>query len=127
MRPIEISSGINVLHIAAVAGNVRIFEFLVNAGADSTAPFIFHAALQVTHQFRSTDSEIVEWLLRNGFNQQSDERGDTPLLLAIKNNNMKVAHWLASAQQVAASINAQDSKTKNTGEENDFGNVINRF
>lgn len=98
------ADGDSPLDLAILAGRTQIADLLLEHGADlkPTALLLKAAAASVT------DRDIVRFLIAQGADtEQRNGNGDTPLLIAIRGNNHRLAAHLV---QQGADVNVQDAQ-----------------
>ncbi len=85
------SNGNTPLHTAVMSGRTQVAEFLIKRGAEFNA----NRLLEEMVRNNVTDRDVIRLLLRNGayINHISD-RGNTPLLDAIRQDNRPLAKLL---------------------------------
>lgn len=95
------NTGASPIDLAILAGKTQAAEILLEAGAKYDASQLLLQAAQKD----VSDRDIVRFLARHGANLEiQDDAGNTPLLLAVANNNHRLAQHLV---EQGANVNAQ--------------------
>ncbi|BAO44764.1 ankyrin repeat domain-containing protein [Thiolapillus brandeum] len=100
------AQGHDALYHAILGSHLRIADLLLKSGADMDASALLQAA---AHQGIS-EREIYRYLSRHGADMNlRDENGDTPLLVAVRQGNHKLAKHLVS---FGADVTITDARGK---------------
>ncbi len=98
------AAGDTALNLAVLAGRTQVADLLLARGADlePTALLLKAASAGVT------DRDIIRFLIERGADtEQRNPDGNTPLLIAIRDNNHRLAAHLV---QQGADVNAQTAQ-----------------
>lgn len=99
--------GNTALDVAILAGRTQIAELLLKEGAQLDASALLAKAAQAG----STDRDVVRFLIARGADTEyRDAVGDTPLLIAIRQDNHRLASHLVS-QGAEVNVTTADGKT----------------
>ena len=95
------ADGKTALELAILAGRTQVAEELLSKGAELDASKLLLKAAKA----EVTDRDIVRILIERGANtEQRDEDGDTPLMIAIRQDNHRLATHLVGR---GADVNAR--------------------
>lgn len=98
------ATGDSALDLAVLAGRTQIADLLLARGAELKPTVLLLKAATAG----VTDRDIIRFLIEHGADtEQRDPNGDTPLLIAIRNNNHRLAAHLV---QQGADVNVQDAQ-----------------
>jgi len=87
------------LHIACATGDVSIVEYLLCEGADIEAQDTYNET-PLFSAVKKNQHSCVKFLLQNGCKHQQNNRGEVPLIWAVRNGRLKIAKTLLDAPSV---------------------------